>query len=146
MNYIGIGKIVLDSLCTEEYNISHLHFLLTKNDDGFIESVNLEFGIVAFHKDADEAVKILIQLLIEYIKRTIDEDGFDSLIHSVQGDEMNEYWAEYRKFEFILAKQKRDLSHDFVRSLTRKIANEIFEMYGIKPKAKYSVLDMEQAA
>lgn len=144
MNYIGIGKIVLDSLCTEEYNIPHLHFLLTKNEDGFIEAINLEFGIVAFYKDPDEAVKILIQLLIEYIKRTIEEDGFDSLIHSVQGDDMNEYWTEYRKFEFILAKQKHDISHDFVRSLTRKIAKEIFDMYGIKPKAKYSVL--EQAA
>ena len=141
MNYIGIGKIVLDSLCTDDYNILHLHFILSKNSDGFIEAINLEFGIVAFDKDADVSVKILIQLLIEYIKRSIDEYGFDNLIESVQGNEMNDYWSEYRRFEFFLAKKKHDLSHDFVKNLTRKIEKEIFEKYGIKPKAKYSVLE-----
>ena len=47
------------------------------------------------------------------------------------------YWELRRNSLFFLAKEKHDLSHDFVKNLTRKIEKEIFEKYGIKPKAKY---------
>lgn len=141
MNYIGIGKIVLDSLCTEAYNIPHLHFILSRNEDGFVEAMNLEFGLVAIDKDSRNSVKNLVQILIEYIKRTIETYGFSKLKEVVSSDAMSEYWTEYRIFEFLLAEKKHDIGHEFVNHLEETIKNEIFEMYGISPDVKYSVLE-----
>lgn len=142
-NFIGIGKIMLGMLDNDSYNIPHLHFIMAKNGDYF-EAINLEFGIVASEKNSNTVVEDLTEMLIEYVTRTINSLGFDSLIESVSSKAMNDFWTEYRKFEFILAKNKKDIGHGFVRQLTKEIQKRILDQYGIKTEAKYSV--MEDAA
>ena len=137
--FVGIGKIVLESLNTDTYNIPHLHFIFQKNGN-FIEAINLEFGLVSTDTTPDNAVKELVSMLIEYIQRNITTYSFQSLIDVVASDAMNEYWTEYRKLEFMLAEQKKDVGNNFVNTLKRAITNEILKTYGIKPKAKFSVL------
>lgn len=144
IQYIGIGKIILNSQDTETYNIPHMHCLLTKTD-GLIEAVNLEFGICAAGNDSSLAVKNLVEMLIEYIKRTIAEFGFDNLIAVACKGDMNDMWNEYRKIEFTLAKNKQDLGHTVADVIKKSAYEEFVRKYGIKTKASISFIEGKAA-
>lgn len=139
MDAIGIGKIMLESLNTDSYNIPHLHFIFIRTGE-FIEAVNLEFGLVASDVSADTAVKDLVTMLIEYIKRTLETMPYKTFRDIVSSTAMDEYWREYRVLEFELAEQKKDLGNNFVTKLKAHIVRDIMKSYGVKPTAKYSVL------
>lgn len=137
---IGIGKIILQSQDTEFYNIPHLHFLLVKDCDGNIAAENLEFGLVSSDKQAENAVKWLAEMLIDFIHKNIEVFGFDTLTQLATTDALDDVWREYRRLEFALAKEKRDLEHAFVNEITKKVYRDIFNKYGIKATAKYNTL------
>lgn len=138
-NFIGIGKLILND--TTEYNIPHLHFILSKNTDGAIEAVNLEFGLLSEAENPKVAVQRLAEMLIEYTNRSIKTLSYDSLIETVKSDAMNDFWKEYRVMEFKFAKVKKDIGHSFVDAITEQIKKDIFEKYGIKPEAPYVLED-----
>lgn len=138
-NAVGIGKIFLSSLDSNNYNIPHLHFIVCKTSDAF-NAVSLEFGLVASDANAEAAIESLIKMLVEYVIRTITTSGFSSLIETVASTAMNEFWREYRIFEFKLAEKKKDIGHDFVQKLKDSIKKQIIEEYGIEPEAKFSVI------
>lgn len=144
IQYIGIGKIILNSQDTETYNIPHLHCLLTKTDN-LVEAVNLEFGICAAGDDSSLAVKNLVEMLIEYIKRTIAELGFENLIAVACKGDMNDMWNEYRKIEFTLAKSKQDLGHTVVDVIKKSAYKEFVRKYGIKTEASISLIEGKAA-
>ncbi|MDE7292574.1 MAG: hypothetical protein K2N58_11100 [Treponemataceae bacterium] len=144
IQYIGIGKIILNSQDTETYNIPHMHCLLTKTDE-LIEAVNLEFGICAAGNDSSLAIKNLVEMLIEYIKRTITEFGFDNLIAVACKGDMNDMWNEYRQIEFTLAKNKQDLGHTVVDVIKKSAYKEFIQKYGIETKASISFIEGKAA-
>lgn len=137
-NFIGVGKIVLKNFDKEEYNIPHLHCLINKTEDGY-EVINLEFGVVTFATDTEEAVATLTRMLIEYIQRTVETYGFETLIDVVSKDAMNEFWTEYRKIEFSFAKTKDDVGHQVIDKIKEEAIEEFKRQYGIETSIKFSV-------
>ncbi|MBR1713502.1 MAG: hypothetical protein IJ717_00960 [Treponema sp.] len=143
-NFVGVGKIILKTFEHEEYNIPHLHCLINKTDDGF-EVINLEFGLVTFDKNAEEAVSSLVRMLIEYIKRTINDLGFKTLIDVVSRKTLESYWAEYRRLEFSLAETKNDVGHQVIDRIKKEAIEDFKRQYGIETVVKFSVVG-EKAA
>lgn len=137
---IGVGKMMLSSEDTEFYNIPHLHFLLTRDAEGGTEAINLEFGVVSSGESADEAVKGLTEVVIEFIHKNMSVHGFSALKEVVATRAMDEDWRHYRVMEFELAEQKRDLGHAFVNKIIDKVYDEFMEKYGIKASLKYNTL------
>lgn len=144
---IGIGKLIMDT-DTQSYNIPHLHILLLQEEDGNIQALNLEFGLVTTAPQGQEEVAIenLADMTAMYIKRTmLDGDGFDSFERVVSSCGLESFWAEYRKTEFTLARKKRDLGHSMINKIKEKVIQEIYEKYGIKPDAQFSIINGDAA-
>lgn len=141
-NFIGIGKVIIDLQNGAEYNIPHLHFLLSLGKDGAIEAVNIEFAIVASGKDTMEAARRLAEMLTEYVKTTLNDPrfGFNTLTQVAGGRGLDDLWHEYRVMEFRLAEQGRDVGHTFIDAITNKIRKEFEQKYGVRAKAQYSTL------
>lgn len=139
-NFIGVGKIVLKTFDNEDYNIPHLHCIINKTEDGF-EFINLEFGLVTFAENTEEALESLARMLIEYIKRTIDTLGFETLVEVVSKGVMNDFWTEYRKMEFSLAERKQDVGHRVIDAIKKEAIEEFIRQYGIEPDIKFSLFE-----
>ncbi len=138
--FVGVGKIVLKTFDNEDYNIPHLHCLINKTEDGF-EFINLEFGLVTFAENTEEAAESLTRMLIEYIKRTIETLGFKTLIDVVSKDSMNNFWTEYRKIEFSFAEKKMDIGHRVIDAIKKEAIEEFKRQYGIEPNIKFSLVE-----
>lgn len=137
--FVGVGKIILKTFEKEKYNIPHLHCLINKAQDGY-EVINLEFGLVTFDKNAEEAVSSLAKMLIEYIQRTIKDLGFKTLVDVVSRQSLEKYWAEYRRLEFSLAETKNDIGHQVIDRIKKEAVEEFKRQYGIEPTVKFSVV------
>lgn len=140
-NFIGIGKIVIDSKVGASYNIPHLHFLLSLAKDGVIDALNIEFGIVASGSSPNEASERLALMLAEHTSLAISELGFQSLIEVAGRRASDDFWHEYRVMEFRLAEKGRDVGHAFVDAITRKAKREIEKKYGVKASSRYAMLE-----
>lgn len=144
-NFIGIGKIILSHDDNVSYNIPHLHFIISKSEDGVIEAISLEFSLVASGDTSERAVQHLAEMLVEYTKRTVATLSFDKLIEAVNNSYMDAFWREYRVMEFTLAKTKQDIGNAVIEQITKRITKEIMEKYGITSEIRYSVVE-EKAA
>ncbi|MCL2805693.1 MAG: hypothetical protein FWD26_07135 [Treponema sp.] len=124
-NFVGIGKIVFDK--DAEWNIPHLHFMVDKTNAGNYEATLLEFGLISWAEKRDEAIKSLIIQTHSYIFNIMEKTGFDEFIKEVDSYLMDDYWRQYRKIEFTLAKDGRDLSHEIDRHIVQAIKEMLSE-------------------
>jgi len=124
-DFVGIGKIVFDK--DAEWNIPHLHFMVDKTSDGNYEATLLEFGLVSWSEKKDEAIKSLIVQTHSYIFNIMEKNGFDEFINEVDSHLMDDYWRQYRKNEFTLAKYGKDLSHEIDRHIVQAIKEMLSE-------------------
>jgi len=121
-NFVGIGKMTFDS--NAEWNIPHLHFMVDKTASGNYEATLLEFGLVSWSESLNDAIKSLVRQTHTHILSVIERAGFEQFIREVDDQVMDGYWRNYRKIEFSLARDGRDLSHEmdsrFVRVIKAK--------------------------
>ena len=118
-DFVGIGKIVLES--NAEWNIPHLHFMVNKTTSGNFEAVLLEFGLVSWSETINDSIKSLVKQTHSHILSAMERVGFDQFIQEVDDHVMDGYWRYYRKIEFSLARNGRDLSHEMDSKLVRAI-------------------------
>ena len=125
-NFVGIGKLAFDS--NAEWNIPHLHFMVDKTASGNYEATLLEFGLVSWSEQLNDAIKSLVKQTYSHIRSVMEREGFDQFIREVDDHVMDGYWRNYRKIEFSLARNGMDLSHDidsqFERALKSMISDE----------------------
>jgi hypothetical protein len=107
-NFIGIGKMAFES--SAEWNIPILHFMVDKTTDGNYEATLLEFGLVSWSENQDDAIRSLLKQTHSHILSVLDRTGFDQFINEVYNNAMDEYWKQYRKIDFSLARVGKDLS------------------------------------
>ncbi|MCL2154965.1 MAG: hypothetical protein FWH53_04790 [Leptospirales bacterium] len=120
-NFVGIGKIMIDTKPSITWNIPHLHFLVLSNLDYF-EAICLEFGLVSSGETQEEAAKRLVELIIYHIGAVMDQGGgFEEFKEIALNDFMNDFWSVYRHIEFTLAETKQDLSHEIMSQMTKAI-------------------------
>jgi len=108
-NFVGIGKIIFDS--NAEWNIPHLHFMVDKTASENYEATLLEFGLVSWSENLNGAIRSLVKQTHSHIFTVLLRTGFDQLINEVDNHVMDEYWRQYRKIDFSLAREGKDLSH-----------------------------------
>jgi hypothetical protein len=125
-NFVGIGKMTFDS--NAEWNIPHLHFMVDKTASGNYEATLLEFGLVSWSESLNNAIKSLVKQTHTHILSVIGRAGFEQFIQEVDDQVMDGYWRNYRKIEFSLARDGRDLSHEmdsrFVRAIKAMLSEE----------------------
>jgi hypothetical protein len=109
-NFVGIGKMTFDS--NAEWNIPHLHFMVDKTTSGNYEATLLEFSLVSWSESLNDAIKSLVKQTHAHILSVIERAGFDQFIREVDDQVMDGYWRNYRKIEFSLARDGRDLSQE----------------------------------
>jgi len=120
-NFVGIGKIMIDTKPSITWNIPHLHFLVLSNF-GYFEAICLEFGLVSSGETQEEAAKRLVELIIYHIGAVMDKGGgFEEFKEIALNDFMNDFWSVYRHIEFTLAETKQDLSHEIMSQMTKAI-------------------------
>jgi len=124
-NFIGIGKLVFDS--NAEWNIPHLHFMVDKTAAGNFEATLLEFGLVSWAEDIKNAIASLTRQTHAHIISVTEKTGFDEFIREVDDHVMDDYWREYRKRDFTLAREGRDLSHEMDSRFLRAVRAMISE-------------------
>ena len=125
-----------------EYNIPHLHFLVTRLENGLYEAINLEFSLFALGDTVENAVAELIELIIEHINAVVKYGrGFAELHETAISHAMDNYWAKYRDIEFTAASQKKDIGHDFEQHFTNAIRDIVTERY----EKEIEALAQEQA-
>jgi hypothetical protein len=126
-NFVGIGKLAFDS--NAEWNIPHLHFMVDKTASGNYEATLLEFGLVSWSEQLNEAIKSLVKQTHSHILSVMERSGFDEFIREVDDHVMDGYWRQYRKIDFVLAQNGMDLSHEmdsqFMRVIKSMISEEI---------------------
>ena len=125
-NFVGIGKIVFDS--NAEWNIPHLHFMVDKTTSGTYEATLLEFGLVSWAEDEKDSIKSLVKQTHSHILSAMERAGFDEFILEVNDHVMDDYWRQYRKIDFMLARNGMDLSHEmdskFIRAIRAMISED----------------------
>ncbi|MDY4466151.1 MAG: hypothetical protein SPE30_07690 [Candidatus Treponema excrementipullorum] len=144
---IGIGKFIMET-SNEDFNIPHLHFILLKEKNEDIQALNLEFGLVCSGHVGEEefVIENLADMTTMFIKSTLnDAEGFVSFKKLACSLALEEFWAEYRKIEFTLAEKKRDLGSSVIQHIKDKVTQAIFEKYGIKPTAQFSIINKDVA-
>jgi len=124
-NFIGIGKMVFEK--NAEWNIPHLHFMVDNTKAGNYEATLLEFGLVSWSENQGEAIKNLAKQTHSHILTVMEKAGFDEFIREVDDHVMDDYWRQYRKFEFTMARSGRDLSHKMDRQLVQAIKEKLSE-------------------
>jgi hypothetical protein len=108
-NFVGIGKLIFDS--DAEWNIPILHFMVDKTASGNYEATLLEFGLVSWSENLNGAIRSLVKQTHSHIFTVLLRTGFDQFIKDVDNYVMDEYWRQYRKMDFSLAREGKDLSH-----------------------------------
>jgi len=121
MNFIGIGKLMFDTSGVE-WNIPHLHFIVSKADDGIFEATNMEFILDASGQTAEESIQNLTSLIVHHITLVMSkENGYDLLTEPATSCVMEKYWLEYRKIEFSAARRGKDLGHNIEQRILAAI-------------------------
>ena len=151
-NFVGIGKIFVDTPA-EDWNIPHLHFIVSKSGEETYEAISLEFGLVFVGKSVTDSAHGLAMLACTYVLSVINSgNGYKELRETVRNKFMADFWCEYRGIEFDLAETGGDLSHDLDKRINKAIvesfreelkkalthnakrsANEIISMFAIHP-------------
>lgn len=125
--FIGAGKVMHDCY-SDDYNIPHLHFLVSKLENGLYEACNLEFSLFALGDSKATAVAELVELTIKHIDGVLEYGrGFSELQETAIRHTMDNYWAKYREIEFIAASQKQDIGHNVAQQLTNAIRSIMSE-------------------
>jgi len=123
--FVGIGKMVFEK--NTEWNIPHLHFMVDNTISGNYEATLLEFGLVSWSEKENEAIKSLAKQTHSHILSIMERNGFDEFIREVNDHVMDDYWRQYRKIEFEMARKGRDLSHKMDRQLVQAIKEKLSE-------------------
>jgi hypothetical protein len=119
--FIGIGKIFIETPSVE-WNIPHLHFLISETIPKTYEAINLEFGLVSTGESGMEAAGNLATLVHSHIISVIyDGNGYEELRETVRKAFMADYWTEYRGIEFDLAETGDDLSNNIAKHINKAI-------------------------
>lgn len=125
--FVAIGKMTIDNLNTA-WNIPILHFIVNKTPSGLFEATNIEFILDSTGNTIEEAIEGLSGLTIHYITAVMEKGrGYDEFIEKIDSLAMEEYWREYRKIEFSLARIRKDLSHDIANKINTAIKNMLAE-------------------
>jgi len=125
--FVAIGKMTIDNL-SAEWNIPDLHFIVNKTPSGLFEATNIEFILDAAGNTIEESIEGLSGLTIHYITAAMNKGrGYDEFIDKVNSLAMEEYWREYRNIEFLLARNRKDLSHDIANKINAAIKNMLAE-------------------
>ena len=85
---------------------------IAKTTSGNYEATLLEFGLVSWSESLNNAIKSLVKQTHAHILSVIGRAGFEQFIREVDDQVMDGYWRNYRKIEFSLARDGRDLSHE----------------------------------
>jgi aspartate oxidase len=126
-NFVAIGKISIGMLGTE-WNIPVLHFIVNKTPSGLYEATNIEFILDSCGDTIEEAIEGLIGLTKHYITTVMEKGkGFDEFIEKANSVAMEDYWRQYRVFEFTLARSGRDLSSEITSKINAAIKNMLAE-------------------
>jgi hypothetical protein len=126
-HFVAIGKMIIDNLSTE-WNIPDLHFTVNKTSSGLFEATNLELILDSSGDSIEEAIEGLGGLTLHYITTVMEKGrGYDEFIDKANSLAMEEYWREYRVFEFSLARNRKDLSHDMAKKVNTAIKNMLAE-------------------
>ena len=138
-NFVGIGKIMIDTPSFFSWNIPHLHFLVDKTVDNTFEATVLEFGLVSSAETQEESIKRLVEQIVYYIFTVVCENkNYQELKDLALNNFMNDYWNAYRYIEFYLAETKEDLSHEIESKIQKAIQdtfdNKVKELIAIKAK------------
>jgi len=124
-NFIGIGKVGFET--NKEWNIPNLHFMVDKTASGNFEATLLEFGLISWSETEESAIKSLVRQAHSHILTVTEKSGFDELIKSVDDHVMDDYWRLYRKIEFSLARNGKDLSHKLDNQIVQAIKEMLSE-------------------
>jgi ribosomal protein S8 len=124
-NFVGIGKMVFETKAN--WNIPHLHFMVDKTASNNFEATLIEFGLVSWSESEEEVIKSLVSQTLSYIHNVMQKTGFIEFITVVDSHTMDDYWRHYRKFEFTLARNGKDLSHKMDRQLVQEIKEMVLE-------------------
>jgi len=124
-NFVGIGKMAFEK--NKEWNIPHLHFMVDKTSSGNYEATLLEFGLISWSESEETAIKSLIRQTHSHILMVIEKSGFDGLIKGVDEHVMDDYWREYRKIEFTMARSGNDLSNNMDKQIIQAIKEMLSE-------------------
>jgi len=116
-NFVGIGKMIFES--NAEWNIPHLHFMIDKTGSGNYEATLLEFGLVSWSENLEDAKRSLVKQTHSHILSVLDKYGFNQFINEIDNHVMDGYWRHYRKIDFSLASIGKNLSHQ-MNSLTMR--------------------------
>ena len=124
--FVGIGKMVFDS--NAEWNIPHLHFMVDRTVSGNYEATLLEFGLISWSENLNDSIKSLVKQTHSHILSVMEKAGFDQFIREVDEHLMDEYWRQYRKIDFMLARKGMNLSHEmdsrFIRAIKAMISED----------------------
>ena len=125
--FVAIGKMIIDNL-SAEWNIPDLHFIVNKTPSGLFEATNIELILDAAGNTIEESIEGLSGLTIHYITAAMNKGrGYDEFIDKVNSLAMEEYWREYRNIEFLLARNRKDLSHDIANKINAAIPAKILK-------------------
>jgi hypothetical protein len=126
--FIGIGKMIINNL-SPEWNIPHLHFIISKTPSGVYEATNIEFILDTSGDTIEETIESLSSLTMRYITEVMSPNGckYKEFIDKVNSCVMEGYWRAYRKIEFGLAMKRKDLSHDLTNNINMAIKNMLAE-------------------
>jgi aspartate oxidase len=126
-NFVAIGKISIGMLGTE-WHIPILHFIVNKTPSGLYEATNIEFILDSSGNTIEEAIEGLIGLTKHYITTVMEKGkGFDEFIEKANSVTMEDYWRDYRVFEFTLARTGRDLSSEITSKINAAVKNMLAE-------------------
>lgn len=125
LDFKAIGKIVLKN--TEYWNIPHLHFMINQSKvDGIFEAICLELMFFNSGEDIKTSITNLITNILEYFDNNINcASDLDKLIDCVDTNAMDNYWKEYRKIDYELAKFGKDINN----TLEKQIISEVEQKY-----------------
>lgn len=136
LDFKAIGKITF-STSGQTWNIPHLHYMINKANDGVYEAVCIELREFASGNTIAEAVENMGLHLLNYLNSNVkNADDIDKLINCVDTNDMDEYWKEYRKTDFTLAKSKKDINN----ALEKEIRNSIEKKYKKQYEEQYQKL------
>jgi transcriptional regulator of NAD metabolism len=101
--------------------------MVDKTSSGYFEATLLEFGLVSWAETQEEVIKRLTKLTHFHILSVMEKNDFDQFIHTVDENAMDNYWRNYRRIEFSLAKTGKDLSHDMDSRLIHAVKSMLTE-------------------
>ncbi|MGP1459511.1 MAG: hypothetical protein ACTTKL_09405 [Treponema sp.] len=129
--FVGAGKIMYNNF-HPDFNMPHLHFLVIRYDEEELyQAVNLELQLFAASDTPENAIAELTALTSTHIITVCNEGrGYEELMETALEKSIDNYWREYRRFEFTAAKNKQDIGH----ALEQRIKNRVIEKLKLRVK------------